>query len=82
MTWGALALELLALPFALSKRTRPWLWLALLTMHLGILATVDFADLTFGMLMIHVLTFDPNWLPKSRGKSTEPIPHPPAVFLY
>ncbi len=66
VTWGSLALELFALPIALSKRARPWLWLALTGLQLGILATIAFADLTLGMLMIHVVTFDPKWGSQAR----------------
>lgn len=67
MTWGTLALEIAALPLALSRKTRPWIWLGLTLMHIGILATVAFADLTVGMLMIHVVTFDPRWVTR-RGR--------------
>ncbi len=62
LTWGTLALEILFLPLALFSRTRPWIWLAMVAMHLGIIAVVDFADLSFGMLMLHLFTFDPRWL--------------------
>ena len=62
-TWGALALEILALPLAFSRKTRPWIWLATLGLQLGILLVVDFADLTLGMVMIHLFTFDADWLP-------------------
>lgn len=61
-TWGALALEILFLPLILVARLRPWIWLLMIGMHFGILAVVNFADLTFGMLMIHLFTFDPRWL--------------------
>jgi len=67
MTWGTLAAELLFLPLALWSRSRPWIWLVLVLMHVGILTVVDFADLSFGMLMIHLFTFDPAWL-KPRAK--------------
>lgn len=63
MTWGALALELACAPLGLARRLRPWLWLALVGMHLGILVLIDFADLTVGMLVAHAFTFDPAWLP-------------------
>jgi predicted DCC family thiol-disulfide oxidoreductase YuxK len=63
MTWSALALELLAAPLALVKRLRPWVWLALLAMHLGLIVLIDFVDLSVGMLIIHAFTFDPAWLP-------------------
>lgn len=67
LTWGALALEILFLPLSFFRRTRPLVWLAMAGMHLGILSTIDFADLSFGMLMIHLFTFDPDWLPSRRG---------------
>lgn len=60
-TWGVLALELLALPLALSARARPWLWAALLGLHLTLLPLLDFADLTWGMVLLHAFTADPAW---------------------
>ncbi|MDG2247256.1 MAG: DCC1-like thiol-disulfide oxidoreductase family protein [Flavobacteriales bacterium] len=61
-TWAILAMEALFLPLALLKRTRPFAWLGMVLMHFGIIAIVDFADLTVGMLMIHVFTFDSRWM--------------------
>lgn len=61
-SYATLALELLAAPLSLSRRLRPFLWLALTGMHLGILTLVDFADLTGGMLIAHAFAFDPAWL--------------------
>ncbi|MBK1826611.1 DCC1-like thiol-disulfide oxidoreductase family protein [Haloferula rosea] len=72
MTWGTLAAELLFLPLALWSRSRPWIWLSMVLMHIGILGVVDFADLSLGMLMIHLFTFDPDWLP-SRATSPRVI---------
>jgi predicted DCC family thiol-disulfide oxidoreductase YuxK len=66
MTWGTLAVELLFAPLALWSRSRPWIWLALVALHIGIIAVIDFADLSLGMLMVHLFTFDPAWL-KPRG---------------
>ena len=63
MTWGALGLELLAAPLALSKRLRPWLWLALVSMHLGLILCIDFAELSLAMLLMHLFCFDPAWIP-------------------
>ncbi len=68
MTYLSLAMEILFLPLALSKRTRPWIWLGLVLMQLNILLVVDFADLTFGMLMFHLFVFDPNWIPNKIQK--------------
>lgn len=68
MTWSALGLEVLFLPLCLHRWTRLFAWAAMLGMHLGILAVVDFADLTFGMVMVHLFTFDPAWFPARRTK--------------
>lgn len=61
-TYAALALELLFAPLALFRRVRPWLWGAMLGMHLGLIALIDFADLSFGMVCLHLFTFDPAWV--------------------
>ena len=70
-TWGALALELLFAPLALLRRVRPWLWLALVGMHLSVITLLDFADLTMGMLMLHLFTFDPAWIRPVRTSGTD-----------
>lgn len=62
-TWAALLAELFYLPLTMIHRTRPWIWLALIGMHLSLIFLIDFADLSLGMLMIHLFTFDPRWLP-------------------
>lgn len=61
LTWQALALEILFLPLALWRWTRPMIWLAMIVMHIGILALVSFADLSAGMLMVHLFTVDSRW---------------------
>lgn len=63
LTWFTLGAELLFLPLAGWKKSRPWIWLTLVFLHLGIIMVVDFADLSLGMLMIHAFTFDRRWLP-------------------
>jgi predicted DCC family thiol-disulfide oxidoreductase YuxK len=68
-TWGALALELLFAPLALFRKLRPWLWAAMVTMHLGLIALIDFADLSLGMVMLHLFTFDPGWVKPLRAKA-------------
>ncbi len=62
-TWGALALELAFAPLALVRRARPWLWTVMLLLHLSLIALIDFADLSLGMVMLHLLTVDPGWVP-------------------
>ena len=81
LTWKALALELLFLPLALWRWTRPVIWLAMVVMHIGILGLVSFADLSAGMLMVHLFTVDSRWTGMLRGlrdrfvrsRSEEPI---------
>jgi len=63
LTWGTLALEILFAPLALFSKLRPWVWLAMVIMHFGIMCVIDFADLTVGVLMFHMFTFDARWLP-------------------
>jgi predicted DCC family thiol-disulfide oxidoreductase YuxK len=63
-TWGALGFELLFAPLALVRRVRPFLWTAMLAMHLALIALIDFADLSFGMVCLHLFTFDPAWIPR------------------
>ena len=62
LTWGTLAFELSFAPLALFRRLRPWLWLAGLLMHGTLLVLIDFADLSLGMVMLHLFTFNPAWL--------------------
>lgn len=68
LTWLALAGEILFLPLCLTRRVRLVAWLWMITMHLGILLVVDFTDLTLGMLMVHLFTFDPDWMPPRQSK--------------
>ena len=65
MTWGAVAVETFFLPMCLLRTTRMPAWIAATAMQIGILAVVNFTDLTMGMLMIHLFTFDSRWLPSS-----------------
>lgn len=67
MTWAILFIEMAFLPLAIFNKTRKWIWLLMIGMHIGILFIVDFADLTFGMLMIHWFTFDGSWLKPTRS---------------
>ncbi|HWU44422.1 MAG TPA: hypothetical protein VN132_13320 [Bdellovibrio sp.] len=80
MTWFVLFLELAFLPLSLWHSARPWVWLLMTALHIGILATVGFADLTLGMLITHLFVWDPQWeLAKLfswlavKSKSTEPL---------
>ena len=61
-TWGSLLLELAFAPLALIARLRPWLWTAMLAMHLSLMLVIDFAELSLGMALLHLFTFDPAWI--------------------
>jgi predicted DCC family thiol-disulfide oxidoreductase YuxK len=66
-TWGAMSLELLFAPLSLFRRLRPWLWGLLLAMHLLLIVMIDFADLSLGMVLLHLFTFDPAWIRPRRA---------------
>jgi hypothetical protein len=63
ITWSVLISELLFLPLAIFKGTRKYAWMLMVIMHLSILCYINFSDLTIGMLMIHLFSFDVKWLP-------------------
>lgn len=68
LTWSTLLLEIFFLPLAFIKKTRPWVWLAAVGMHLGIMCVIDFADLSSGMLLFHLFSFSSTWLPARQGQ--------------
>jgi predicted DCC family thiol-disulfide oxidoreductase YuxK len=70
-TWSALILELTFAPLALFRRARPWIWTAMVGLHAGLLALVSFADLTAGMLLVHLFTFDPAWIRQKTADNAE-----------
>jgi predicted DCC family thiol-disulfide oxidoreductase YuxK len=71
LTWGVLWVEVLFAPLVLVPRLRPILWTLMLLAQLGFLCFLNFADLTFPMLLAHLLTFEPRWLqrwvPRAKG---------------
>ncbi len=73
MTWGAFVAELSFAPLALVPRLRPWLWGLMALMHLGLIVLIDFADLSLGMLMLHLFTFNPAWVRPRPAPATETI---------
>jgi len=72
VSWSALGLELGFAPLALFRRARPWAWAAMLLMHLSLIVLIDFADLSLGMVLLHLFTFDPAWV-RPRKAPTEMI---------
>jgi predicted DCC family thiol-disulfide oxidoreductase YuxK len=72
-TWGVLLLEASFILWCFNRWTRLGVWLAIMGMHAGILMTVDFPDLTFGVLMIHLFTFDQRWFTPVRKEEGRQI---------
>jgi predicted DCC family thiol-disulfide oxidoreductase YuxK len=72
-TWGALALELSFGPLALFRRARAWIWSGMLLLHLGLFLLISFPDLTAGMVILHLFTFDPAWIPSVQADALEHI---------
>jgi predicted DCC family thiol-disulfide oxidoreductase YuxK len=66
LTWFVLYVELLFAPIAAWSRARPWVWLVMLLIQLGFLLLLNFADLTIGMLLFHLFTFNPAWIAARR----------------
>jgi len=60
-SWFALLLEISFGFLALFSKTRIFAWFMVLAMHISILFVVDFADLTLGVLMLHLFIFDASW---------------------
>lgn len=81
-TWFALAGEILFLPLCLWRRGRLIAWVWMVAMHLGILTMVAFADLTLGMLMVHLFTFDGAWVRPKRSTGREAEPGHEPLLLY
>jgi predicted DCC family thiol-disulfide oxidoreductase YuxK len=42
-------------------------------MHLGLIVVIDFADLSLGMVMLHLFTFDPAWLRSQKATAIEVV---------
>jgi hypothetical protein len=70
-TWAGLALELTFAPLACFRILRPWIWAAMLGLHLTLLVLINFADLSAGMIVLHLFTFDPAWI--SSSQSARPV---------
>jgi hypothetical protein len=64
LTWTVLWVEVLFAPLVLFRRFRSVTWTGMLLAQLGFLCFLDFADLTFPMLLAHMITFDPRWMSK------------------
>jgi hypothetical protein len=62
-TWFSLFLEISFLPIGTFYYMRPIYWIASLIFHISIIVLINFTDLTLGVLMIHIFTFESILLP-------------------
>lgn len=66
LNWLALAIEVVCLPLALFRTTRKWSWCCLTFLQLMILLTINISPIVFGMLPIHIFTFNTSWFRKKK----------------
>jgi hypothetical protein len=81
MTWGTLGLELLFAPLALARRARPWVWGSMLALHITLIVLIDFADLSLGMVLVHLFTLDPTWFRSRSAICHRAAPSAPLASL-
>ena len=72
-SWSVLVLEIGFAPLSLVRRLRRWIWSGMCALHLSLFLLVAFPDLTAGMLMVHLFTFDPSWVPARELSARENI---------
>ncbi|MEE9211564.1 MAG: DCC1-like thiol-disulfide oxidoreductase family protein [Phycisphaeraceae bacterium] len=65
-TWGVLGLLVGFAPLAVVGRVRPWLWSAMLLVNLLRLAVFGHSGFGAAMVMVHGMTFDPEWVKARR----------------
>ena len=71
--WGGLGSELLFAPLVLVRRFRPLIWTMMLAMHFSLIVLVSFADLSLGMVLLHMFTFNPAWVVPKYASGTETL---------
>ncbi len=62
LTWGITLIELFFVGLIIYKPLRIFAWTFMLFVQFGFLIFLNFADLTFPMLLIHLLMFNPSWI--------------------
>lgn len=65
ISWFILLIELMFFPVALFNSLKPFIWLSMVLLHIGILIFMNMADLSISMLLIHFFTFNPAWITRS-----------------
>lgn len=65
ITWSGLSLEISFLPLGIYYHTRMIYWVSYIFFHITIMLLIDFVDLTLGVMMIHLFTFETRWITQS-----------------
>jgi hypothetical protein len=60
-TWAVLALELTFAPLACFAVGRRVAWVAMVAVHVAVVALLDIATVSAGMLIFHLFVLDPRW---------------------
>ncbi len=63
VVWSFLGIQLLALPMMLFRATRRWIWLALFLLQWATLFGLGAPQGTGAFLVLHIFTFNRDWLP-------------------
>lgn len=66
-SFGALFSELLFLPLALFKKTRPIALLMMTLTHLGIISLLNIQDIPLAILIIHLFLIDEGWFKPAKS---------------
>ena len=66
-------MELLYAPLALFRRARPWIWLAMLALHFVLMVLTGVSELRVLLVIVHLFTFDPAWVPQRAVETTETL---------
>ncbi|MGH7703230.1 MAG: thiol-disulfide oxidoreductase DCC family protein, partial [Gemmatimonadales bacterium] len=69
----ALVAELTFLPLALLRPARPPLWIVMLAVQLALVMTQSPAGPGWGILVLHLLAFDPAWVPPAPAPAKETL---------
>lgn len=75
-TYASLFAEISFVFFGLFKKLRKLYWYFFLFFHIGILTTINFTDLTFGMIVSHLFLYDGRWFINTYDKINEFIDDP------
>ena len=71
--WVLLGAWLAFAPLALTRTTRPIGWCAVLAANVIVLPLAGHGELALALVVLHLLTFDPSWLPPRRDDGEDTV---------